>query len=64
MGKRVKAVNLTSNSVTIFKNQRTGTISEIEDMYMSEPFHLNSRNQKRTVYNINTHSSCTVITSI
>ena len=28
----VKAVNLTSNSVTIFKNQRTGTISEIEDM--------------------------------
>ncbi len=56
----VKAVNLTSNSVTIFKNQRTGTISEIEDM--SEPFHLNSRKQKRTVYNINTHISCAAST--
>ena len=56
----VKAVNLTSSSVTIFKNQRTGTISEIEDM--SEPFHLNSRKQKRTVYNINTHTSCAAST--
>ncbi len=56
----VKAVNLTSNSVTIFKNQRTGTISEIEDM--SEPFHLNSRQQQRAVYNINTHTSCAAST--
>ena len=32
----VKAVNLTANPVMIFKNQRTGIISQIEDM--SDPF--------------------------
>ena len=58
----VKAVNLTSNSVTIYSYQRTGTISEIEDM--SEPFHLNSRKQKRTVYNINTHTHTPVVRQV
>ena len=51
----VKAVNLTANSVTIFKNQRTGTISQIEDM--SEPFHLNSKQETSAVSSVKTHNS-------
>jgi hypothetical protein len=43
----VQAVNLTSNPVTLYKNQRTGIISEIEDM--SEPLHLNPREETSTV---------------
>ena len=38
----VRAVNLTSETVTIYKNQKTGIISDIVDV--SEPFHLNTGN--------------------
>ena len=53
----VKAVNLTANSVTIFKNQRTGIISQIEDV--SEPFHLNATKETPTVSNVKTNNSNT-----
>ena len=56
----VKAVNLTPNSVTIFKNQRTGIISQIEDM--SEPFHLNSKKETSAVSSVKTHNSKTTVT--
>ena len=56
----VKAVNLTANSVTIFKNQRTGIISQIEDM--SEPFHLNSKKETFAVSSVKTHNSKTTVT--
>ena len=56
----VKAVNLTANSVAIFKNQRTGIISQIEDM--SEPFHLNSKQETSAVSNVKTHNSKTTVT--
>ena len=48
----VRAVNLTSNPVTPYKNQRTGIISEIEDR--SEPLHLNPREETSTVSNVRT----------
>ena len=54
---RVKAVNLTANSVTIFKNQRTGIISQIEDV--SEPFHVNATKETPTVSNVKTNNSNT-----
>ena len=56
----VKAVNLTANSVTIFKNQRTGIISQIEDM--SESFHLNSKQETSAVSSVKTHNSKTTVT--
>ena len=52
----VRAVNLTSNPVTLYKNQRTGIISEIEDM--SEPLHLNPREETSTVSNVRTDHGC------
>ena len=48
----VRAVNLTSHPVTLYKNQRTGIISEIEDM--SEPLHLYPREETSTVSNVRT----------
>ena len=48
----IRAVNLTSNPVTLYKNQRTGIISEIEDM--SEPLHLYPREETSTVSNVRT----------
>ena len=54
----VKAVNLTA--ITIFKNQRTGIISQIEDM--SEPFHLNSKKETFAVSSVKTHNSKTTLT--
>ena len=52
----VLAVKLTSSPVTLYKNQRTGIISEIEDM--SEPLHLNPREETSTVSNVRTDNGC------
>ena len=46
----VRAVNLTSDPVTIFKNQRTGVLSEVEDI--SKPFFLNAGRETPTVSNV------------
>ena len=47
-------------AVTIFENQRTGIISQIEDM--SEPFHLNSKKETSAVCSVKTHNSNTTVT--
>ena len=52
----VRAVNFTSNHVTLYKTQRTGIISEIEDM--SEPLHLNPGEETSTVSNVRTDHGC------